>query len=107
MAIYLVFFGLAFLGPIVVPMVYWYVLKKRESPVYNKCMMIRRIWAVIFLLQIPKSFYKAYQLPHGSSVDVPEFLGNVIGGLIIALFLWKKWKKEEIETSDEVAQSEK
>jgi formate/nitrite transporter FocA (FNT family) len=69
--------------------------------------MIRKIWAVIFLLQIPKSFYKAYQLPHGSSVNVPEFLGNVIGGLIIALFLWKKWKKDEIPSIDEEVSIEK
>ena len=102
MVIFLLFFGIAFLGPIVIPLFYWYVLKKRVSSVFNVSRKIRRFWAILFVAQVGLQFLKAYKLPQGTAVNVPEFLGGVMGGIIMALLLWKTWKQEENPSRDEV-----
>jgi hypothetical protein len=78
--------------PITLPLVYWFVLKRRESAVYVYCLVFRRIYAVAFSVSLIRRIYKIYG---GLIVEPPyEAVGGTIGGFIIVYLLWRKWKKD-------------
>ena len=61
--------------PIILPLIYWYILKKRDSKVYSVCRKLRRVWAVLVFVLIA---FKAYQLPQRVVYNVYEVVGGAI-----------------------------
>jgi hypothetical protein len=84
--------------PIFLPMVYWYILKKRDSKVYSVCRQLRRVWAVLVLVLIA---FKAYQLPQRVDYNVYEVVGEFFAQFLIAYLLWKVWKQDEEQPEKE------
>jgi hypothetical protein len=81
--------------PIVVPLFYWYILKKRDSRVFTFSRYLRRFWSLVVLLLVTNTIYK--NLPNFSF----EVIGQVLSQIIIAFLLWKRWvKAAEKENSE-------
>jgi hypothetical protein len=87
--------------PIVIPLIYWYVLIKRDSKIFAFSRYIRRFWALAALSLATITIYK--NLPNFSF----ELLGQVLSQIIIAFLLWKRWvKASEKENSETNSPSE-
>ncbi len=93
---------LFFFFPIVLPLVFWYILKNRDSKIFTYSRYTRRFWSLLTLMMVIGTFYK--HLPDFSF----ELLGQVFAQMIIAILLWKRWgitpKVEHLDmnTSDKV-----
>ena len=88
--------------PVFLPLIYWYILRKRESKIYSYCSYARRFWAVmvVFMLSV-----KLFKLPEREAYNSYEVMGEFAGQFLMAFLLWKKWSKkveEEIIESNEI-----
>ena len=90
--------GIFFILPIIVPLIFWYVLNKKESKIFTISLYIRRFWATLTVLVVALTIYKN-ALNFGF-----EILGQVTTQLIIAALLWKKWAKSSENIISEPAQ---
>jgi len=84
--------------PIFLPLIYWYILKRKDSKVYKVCRYLRRFWAVMVVIMVA---FKIYQLPQRESYNTYEVIGEFFGQLLMAFLLWKVWKKEELLVENE------
>jgi hypothetical protein len=84
--------------PITVPLIFWFVLDKKESKIFTISLYIRRLWAIFAVLLVAMTIYKN-ALNFGF-----EFLGQVVAQLIIAALLWKKWAKSSENINTEITQ---
>jgi len=78
-------------APIFLPLFYWYILKKRTSKIFNISRYIRRFWAVLICLLIPMKISQYFSLP--TTINF-EMIGEILGQLILAALLWKRWKED-------------
>ena len=76
---------LFFFFPIVLPLVYWYILKNRDSKIFTYSRYIRIFWSLLIIMMVGGTIYK-----HLSDFSF-ELLGQVFAQMIIALLLWKRW----------------
>ena len=90
-----------FVLPIATPLVYWYVLKNRDSKIFNYSRYIRRFWSLLIIIMVVAIIYK--RLPNFSF----ELLGQVFSQMIIALLLWKRWGKTHEQENSEIENPDK
>jgi len=81
---------LTLLLPVFLPLIYWYILRKKESKIYGYCSYARRFWAVmvVFMLAV-----KLFKLSEREAYNSYEVMGEFAGQFLCAFLLWKKWKK--------------
>jgi hypothetical protein len=90
-----------FVFPIAVPLIYWYVLKNRDSKIFTYSRHIRRFWSLVIVIIVVVAIYK--RLPNFSF----ELLGEVFSQLIIAFLLWKQWGKTPEQENSEINSPDK
>ena len=76
--------------PVCLPIIYWYILRKKESKIYRYCSYARRFWAVMVVVMLTVKFFK---LPEREAFNSYEVIGEFAGQFLMAFLLWKKWKK--------------
>jgi hypothetical protein len=90
--------GIFFIFPIIVPLIFWLVIDKKESKIFTISLHVRRFWAILTVVLVAVTIYKN-ALNFGF-----EFLGQVVAQLIIAALLWKKWAKSSENINTEITQ---
>jgi len=86
--------------PVLLPLIYWYILRKRESNIYGYCRYARRFWAVIIIIMLS---IKLFKLPERETYNAYEVIGEFLGQFLMSFLLWKRWKNDEgIERNEEV-----
>ena len=76
--------------PVFLPLIYWYILRKRESKIYSYCSYARRLWALMVILMLA---VKLFKLPEREAFNSYEVIGEFAGQFLMAFLLWKKWIK--------------
>jgi hypothetical protein len=75
-----------FIGPIVVPLFCWFVLKIRHSPIFKISRVIRLILALF------SSILVGFELYRWKSTGMsPEFVGQIIGQITVIWLLARRW----------------
>ena len=85
-----------FLLPVFLPLIYWYILRKRESKIYGYCIYARRFWAVMMVFMLAVKIFKLIEREGYNFLEANNFL-EVLGGVFVqclmAKLFWKKWQK--------------
>ena len=95
---------LTLLLPVFLPLIYWYILRKRDSKIYVYCRYARRFWSVMIVIMLA---YKLYQLPERQIYNSYEVIGEFFGQFLMAFLLWKKWKNSDSEMDNDEVVNEK
>ena len=90
--------------PVFLPIIYWYILRKRESKIYRYCSYARRFWAVMVVVMLTVKFFK---LPEREAFNSSEVIGEFAGQFLMAFLLWKKWKNSIDSVKSEEVINEK
>jgi len=85
--IIVLFILLLFLSPIFVPLFLWYIKKNRDSKIYKVARGFRILIAILILLTIVTIFNHKIGDPF-------EVMGAVLGKILIAYLLCKRWNKK-------------
>jgi len=74
------------------PLIYWYILGKRQSKIYDYCRYARRFWSLVIVCML---VVKLFRLSERESYNSYEVIGEFTGQFLMAFLLWKKWKKSD------------
>jgi hypothetical protein len=74
--------------PVFVPLIYWYILRKKDSKIYRYCRYARRFWALMIVVMI---VFKIFKLQELEGFNTYEKIGEFFGQFLMSLLLWKKW----------------
>ena len=90
--------------PVFVPLIYWYILRKRDSKIYRYCRYARRFWALMIVFMI---IFKLFKLQELEGFNTYEKIGEFIGQFLCSVVLWKKWGRENDSEINQVILNEK